>query len=158
MRTKFVELLYNEMLSNENIIFMTADLGYGLWEKIEEKFPERFINCGSSEQLMASMAVGACLEGKIPVIFSITSFLLYRPFEILRTYINHELHPVKLIGGNRDFDYKNLGISHYAHDALKIISTLDNIILKVPANQDELEIDFKNIIYNNKPSFLLLKK
>jgi transketolase len=158
MRNLFKKCLLHEMEKNSNIIFITGDLGYGVWDDIQEKFPERYLNCGSSEQLMVSMAVGACLEGKIPIVFSITSFLLYRPFEVLRTYVNHENHPIKLIGGNRDYEYKFLGISHYAHDSIKILSTLENIVIFKPETAEEMYKYFNEIIYNNKPSFLSLKK
>jgi transketolase len=158
MRKYFVELLYSEMCKNNNIVVLIGDIGYGMWEKIEQTFPDRFVNCGSSEQLMVSMAIGASLEGKIPIVFSITSFLIYRPFEILRTYVNFEKHPIKLIGGNRGKDYINLGFSHYAHDTFNIMSTLQNIKIYEPENNNELNEIFHKIIYNNEPVFMSLKK
>ena len=158
MRKTFIDLLYKNMESNTNIVVLNGDLGYGLFEIIEKAFPDRFINCGSSEQLMVAMAIGASLEGKIPIVFSITSFLIYRPFEILRTYVNHEKHPIKLVGCNRDYDYKNYGISHYAHDVLPFLSKLENIKIYYPNSIDELDYMFTDFLTNNKPSFLSLTR
>ena len=110
-RREFVNLLINEMNKNEKIFLLTGDLGFGLFDDIRKKFPNRFINVGSCEQLMIGLAVGLSYEGWIPLCYSITPFLLYRPFEFIRNYLNHELANVKLVGGGRDKDYKNLGFS-----------------------------------------------
>ena len=158
MRKHFSELLYAEMAVDENIIVMTGDLGYGLWDKIRLDYPDRFYNVGSAEQLMTGMAVGAAMEGKIPVVYSITSFLLYRPFEFIRNYIDHEKVPVKLVGGGRDRDYGYLGFSHWAHDDKKIMASFENIDTYHPNNRDELEKSFNIFIRSYQPSYMNLKR
>jgi len=149
-----VNLLINEMNKNEKIFLLTGDLGFGLFDDIKKKFPNRFINVGSCEQLMIGLAVGLSYEGWIPLCYSITPFLLYRPFEFIRNYLNHELANVKLVGGGRDKDYKNLGFSHWAEDDVKIISSLENIKIYKPKKMSS-EI-FNDFIYNNKPSYINL--
>jgi len=153
-RREFVNLLINEMNKNEKIFLLTGDLGFGLFDDIKKKFPNRFINVGSCEQLMIGLAVGLSYEGWIPLCYSITPFLLYRPFEFIRNYLNHELANVKLVGGGRDKDYKNLGFSHWAEDDVKIISSLENIEIYKPKKMSS-EI-FNDFIYNNKPSYINL--
>jgi len=124
MRKDFSKILLQEMHKNKNIYFITADLGYGLWDEVRNSFPDRSFNVMSSEQLMVGTAVGIALEKKIPVCYSITPFLLYRPFEFIRNYLDHEKIPVKLIGGGRNKDYGYLGFSHWAEDDEKIMKTL----------------------------------
>tara|TARA_B100001113_G_scaffold240390_1_gene197689 strand:+ start:3336 stop:3791 length:456 start_codon:yes stop_codon:yes gene_type:complete len=149
-----VNLLINEMNKNEKIFLLTGDLGFGLFDDIRKDFPNRFINVGSCEQLMIGLAVGLSYEGWIPLCYSITPFLLYRPFEFIRNYLNHELANVKLVGGGRDKDYKNLGFSHWAEDDVKIMSSLENIKIYKPEKMSS-EI-FNDFIYNNKPSYINL--
>ena len=153
-RREFVSLLINEMNKNEKIFLLTGDLGFGLFDDIRKDFPNRFINVGSCEQLMIGLAVGLSYEGWIPLCYSITPFLLYRPFEFIRNYLNHELANVKLVGGGRNKDYKTLGFSHWAEDDVKIISSLDNIKIYKPEKMSP-EI-FNEFIYNNKPSYINL--
>ncbi|MDO8657799.1 MAG: hypothetical protein Q7K55_03600, partial [Candidatus Levybacteria bacterium] len=105
MRGWFAYDLYNHMAKNENIWIITGDLGYKLFDYIRRDFPERFINTGAAEQAMIGIAIGLALDGKIPFVYSITTFLLYRPFETIRNYINYEKIPVKLIGSGRNKDY-----------------------------------------------------
>ena len=128
MRKQFSHRLHEEMSANKDIFVLTGDLGYGLWDRIRIDYPNRFHNVGSSEQLMIGMAAGLAMDGKIPVVYSITPFLLYRPFEFIRNYVNHETLPVKLIGGGRARDYGYLGFSHWAEEDLEIMKNLKNII------------------------------
>ena len=156
MRKQFAEFLHEEMSYNPSIVILTGDLGYGLWDRIKIDYPDRFYNVMSSEQLMIGTAVGLAMEGFIPLVYSITPFVLYRPFELLRNYLDHEDIPVKLIGGGRDKDYGYLGFSHWAEEDKKVLSTLENIQLYKP--KEGSNKIYKEFLYNEKPSYLNLKR
>lgn len=156
MRKEFATFLHKEMSYNDNIVLLTGDLGYGLWDRIKIDYPDRFYNVMSSEQLMVGAAVGLAMENLIPIVYSITPFVLYRPFELLRNYLDHENIPVKLVGGGRDKDYGYLGFSHWAEEDIKILSTLPDIKLYKP-EKSSLSI-YQDFLYNHKPSYLNLKR
>ena len=158
MRKDFAKLLLNEMKSNLDIYLITGDLGYGLWDEIRDTFPDRFFNVGSSEMAMMGMAIGLAMEGKIPFVYSITPFAIYRPFEMIRNYLNHENIPVKILGGGRDDEYGYLGFSHWASEDLTALSIFENLKLFKPHTQDELENAFNFAINNNSPVYINLKK
>jgi transketolase len=157
-RRCFADELYKYMSSNDKIMVLTADLGYKMWDKIRSDFPERFINVGASEQLMISMSVGLALEGKIPIAFSITSFLLYRPFEIIRNYVNREKIQVKMIASGRNKDYMHDGFSHWAEDDKEILKVLNNIKAYWPDNVEEIPILLKEMISDNNPWYINLRR
>ena len=156
MRKDFASFLHGEMSYNENIVLITGDLGYGLWDKIKIDYPDRFHNVMSSEQLMLGAAVGLAMENIIPIVYSITPFAIYRPFELLRNYLHHENIPVKIVGGGRDKDYGYLGFSHWAEEDIKILSTLENIKLYKP--KKITKSIYQDFLYNCKPSYLNLKR
>jgi transketolase len=156
MRKEFASFLHGEMSYNEKIVLLTGDLGYGLWDQIKIDYPDRFYNVMSSEQLMIGTAVGLAMEGFIPIVYSITSFVIYRPFELLRNYLDHENIPVKLVGGGRDKDYGYLGFSHWAEEDIKVLSTLKNIKLFKPKKLKNKMC--KDFLYNCKPSYLNLSR
>ena len=156
MRKEFASLLHLEMSLNENIILLTGDLGYGLWDKIKIDYPDRFFNTLSSEQLMMGLASGLAMDGKIPIVYSITPFAIYRPFEFIRNYLHHERIPVKIVGGGRDKDYGYLGFSHWAEEDIDVLSVLNNIKLYKP--KEFSTSIFKEFLYNNHPSYLNLSK
>jgi transketolase len=156
MRKEFASLLHSAMSENENIILLTGDLGYGLWDRIKIDYPDRFYNTLSAEQLMLGTAIGMAMDGKIPVVYSITSFAIYRPFELIRNYLNHENIPVKIVGGGRDKEYGYLGFSHWAEEDIDILSNFKNLNLFKP-KEFNLKL-FNTFMFNNKPSYLNLSK
>ncbi len=63
MRKIFSALLHKEMARNDKIVLLTADLGYGQWDRIRIDYNDRFYNVGSSEQLLLGAASGIAMEG-----------------------------------------------------------------------------------------------
>ena len=137
-RGYFAYSLFNEMKKNKNIYLICIDLGYKVFDAHFEAYPKRTFNTGAAEQSAMDIAIGLALDGKIPFVYSITPFLLYRPFEALRTYIDHEKIPVKLIASGRDEDYKHDGFSHYAGDDKKFLDQLPNIKAFWPLTKEEI--------------------
>jgi transketolase len=158
MRKEFVELLRQEMAQEEKIRVITADLGFGVLDPIRSEFASRFYNVGAAEQLMIGVAVGMANEGLIPICYSMSSFLLYRPFEFLRNYVNHEQIPIKLVGSGRDRDYSHDGVSHWAHDDEQVLSSLPNIQIYKPESLTELEQRVKPFLYSNVPAYFNLTR
>jgi len=158
MRKLFSQLLHKEMSRDERIVLITGDLGYGLWDRIRIDYPDRFYNVGSAEQLMVGTACGFAMEGMKPLCYSITPFLLYRPFELIRNYLDHEEIPVKLIGGGRDDDYGYLGFSHWAKDDKKIMKSFKNITTIHPKDEDDLKSNFSWYMAHDPPTYINLSK
>lgn len=159
MRKRFAEYILQEMEINEKIIIITADIGYGILDEIRKRFPDRVINVGSCENLMIGMAIGYAYESYIPICYTITPFLLYRPFEMLRNYVNHENIPLKLIGTGRDKDYAHDGMTHWAHDDLTVLhGVFQNIKTYKPTSCEFTQDLLREILYNKVPSYLNLSR
>ena len=158
MRQEFFKLLYEKMKENDRIVAITADLGYIGFDRIRDDFPDRFFNVGVAEQLAVDMAIGMALEGKMPFVYSITPFLLYRPFESIRTYINYENIPVKLIGSGRNNDYEHDGFSHYAGDDKDFMKQFGNIRSIWPHNKLCMENAVIEAILHESPFYINLKR
>jgi transketolase len=158
MRRPFVDELSRLMKLDDSIYVLLGDLGYGLFDNLREEFPDRCINFGASEQLMLGAATGLALENKIPVCYSITPFLVYRPFEFIRNYLHEENIPVKLVGSGRDKDYLGAGYTHHSSEIGSILDQLPNIKQFFPSDESELLKLIKEFVYSNRPSFLSLRK
>lgn len=158
MRKECAALLLGSMKVDNKIQVVTADLGFGILDSIKTTFPDRFYNVGAAEQLMIGAAVGMAEQGLIPVCYSMSSFLLYRPFEFLRNYVNAENVPVKLIGSGRDKDYSHDGLSHWAHDDEQLLAVLPNIKIYKPQDIQELESVWTEFITSDQPAYLNLTR
>ena len=158
MRKTFFKELHSNMINNDKIWALTGDLGYMGFDNVIKDASDRFINCQAAEFSMMGAACGLALEGKIPVVYSIGTFLIYRPFEIIRTYINHENIPVKLISSGRGKDYSHDGISHWMEDLKIHLDAFSNIKQYWPSDKEEIPDMMKDILNNNSPCFLSLKR
>lgn len=153
MRNKFANDLYFIMSSDKDVVLITADLGFGLFDSIRTDMPNQFFNVGAAEQVMMDMAVGLALEKKIPVVYSITPFLIFRAMETIRNYIDHENVSVVMVGSGRGQDYRTEGFSHHANDH-KILRQFQNIKFVAPDG----DFDLRSIVYMQKPVYLNLKR
>jgi transketolase len=144
------------MLNDSRIFCVTADLGFRYWNQIASNFPSRLCTVGAAEQLAVGVGVGLALEGKIPLVYSITPFILYRPAEWLRNYLNHENIPVKLVGSGYMDDYKHDGYTHFCD--IDLLECFPNIEAFVPNDAATLEYCLQEFLYNDKPSLLVLRR
>ncbi|MDO8621165.1 MAG: hypothetical protein Q7R31_02700 [Candidatus Levybacteria bacterium] len=158
MRGWFAYELYKNMVKNPKIWLVVGDLGYKVFDRIRQDFPKRFINCGAAEQAMMGIAVGLALEGKIPIVYSMSSFLLYRPFETIRNYIDYEQIPVKLVGSGRNKDYLDHALCHWAEEDKQIMKIFKNIQAEWPKTLQEIPEVVKKMIKSKDPWYINLRR
>lgn len=158
VRKAFIPMLFEEMGKNDDIVVVVGDLGYKQFDQFRIVYEDRFINVGAAEQLLLATGIGLAMDGKIPILYSMTPFLLYRPFEFIRNYVDHEGIPVKLCAAGRDADYDWLGWSHYAGDDKKHLSGFSKINKYWPEDASEMAVLFHEILYNNLPCYVNLSR
>jgi transketolase len=158
MRKRFGELIASAMAQDDRIWLLSGDLGFGVLNQARTQFPQRFCNVGAAEQLMLGTAVGLAHSGRIPVCYSITPFVIFRPYEYLRNYLDHEMCPVKLVGAGRGQDYGHLGFSHWADDANRALDVFRNIDQFMPETEQDLDMVWTNWLYSDLPAYLNLRR
>lgn len=158
MRGYFAYELYQQMKVNDKIYLLVGDLGYKVFDAHFKDFPDRCINTGASEQAMIDMAIGLAYDGKIPFCYSITTFLLRRPYEAIKLYVDNEKIPIRLVGSGRDQDYHIDGPSHDSSDAKALLATLPNIRQLWPEKKEEIADMVTTMVNANEPYFISLRK
>ena len=155
----FADVLYDEMEKNKDIFLLTGDVGYGVLDDIKRDFPGQYMNVGAAEQAMLDIGVGLAMSGKTVICYSITSFLLFRGFETIRNYINHEKIPVILVGRGRDKDYLDAGFSHWSEEDRELMTKFfPNIHCYHPNSPQEAALAIKSAIEHREPSYISLSK
>jgi len=161
MRRRFFKLIHELMAKDKDIYFLTGNLGYVGIDPIKKDYPERYIDCGAAECGMVGAAVGLSLSGKKVFCYSITPFLLWRPAEWIRNYLDYESIPVCLCGSGREDDYKTEGFTHYAGDDYGLMS-LTHGVFDInscwPETEEEMEQVVKMFIKKPVPTYLNLKR
>jgi len=144
--------------SDKDIVLLTADLGYGVFEEFESKFPGQFFNVGVAEQNMTGIAAGLALEGKKVITYSIGNFPTLRCLEQIRNDVcYHELN-VTIIAAGGGFSYGQLGMSHHATEDISIMRSLPNTTVVVPSTPWEAAEAIDVLIKNQGVGYLRLDK
>jgi transketolase len=154
MRPTFVSFLMAIAEKDPSIVFITGDLGFE-FTPLKEKYPARYFNMGVCEQSMLSVAAGLALQGFKPIVYSITPFLLERPFEQLKIDINSQKAKVMLVGFA---DYPTLGPTHAELDWKTIGPLLKNTACFFPETKEDAERMFMEAYAYEGPSIISLKK
>jgi len=155
MRRIFGKLMVELAERDKDVLLLVGDIGYRIFDEYRSKFPKRFINMGLCEQSMISVASGMALEGLKPYVYTITPFLIERPFEQIKLDINQQNVNVKLVGYA---DYPKQGPTHSEIDARGLMSLLDNVKSFFPKSSEDTINFFWEAYKNNGPAFISLKE
>ena len=154
MRRKFGKIISDLAAKDKKIILIVGDIGFGVFDEFRKKHPKRFFNLGICEQSIIGFASGAALSGLKPWVYTITPFLIERPFEQIKLDINQQKANVNLVGFA---DYPTLGPTHSELDARKLMSLCKNIVSYYPKDSEET-VKYVLKSYKNKgPNFISLK-
>ena len=117
-------------------------------------YPDKFFNLGICEQSIISVSAGMALEGLKPWVYTITPFLIERPFEQVKLDIDQQNVNVKLVGFA---DYSTLGPTHRELDGEKLMQLFTNIVSFFPKDGEETESVVYEAYEKNGPVFISLK-
>lgn len=134
-RNGFGEGLVEAGKRNKNIIGICADLTESTrMQAFAEAFPDRFMEIGVQEQLLAAMAAGLALEGKIPFIASYAMFCPGRAWEQVRTNLCLNDVNVKIAGAHAGVSVGPDGATHQAIEDISIMRCIPRITVVVPCD------------------------
>ena len=134
MRDAFVRALEELAEENSNLFFITADLGFGVFDNFEEKFPKQYLNIGVAEQNMIGVATGLALEGRDVFVYSIANFSTFRCLEQIRNDAAYHNVNITIVSSGGGFTYGSLGMSHHATEDIGIMRAIPNITVVAPTS------------------------
>ncbi|MEO2172691.1 MAG: transketolase C-terminal domain-containing protein [bacterium] len=139
MRKTSLECVYQLAKTDERVIFIGSDLGVGVLDDMRKQFPDRWFMEGISEQHIIGMAAGLALEGFIPYVNTIATFLTRRCYEQLVIDVGLHRLPLRLIGNGGGAVYAPLGPTHQAIEDLAIMRAIPNMTVVAPCDSLEME-------------------
>lgn len=135
MRNTFSEALYQAATENPDVYIVVADISpAGSMAKFSKQYPERFINVGVAEQSMIGICAGLALKGCQPFAYTIATFSLYRPFEMVRDDLCYQNLPVTVVGMGAGVIYSTLGGTHHTQEDIAIAGALPNMQIVAPCD------------------------
>jgi len=158
MRKTALECVHKLAKQDGRVIFVGSDLGPGVLEKMKVEFPERFFMEGVSEQYIVGMAAGLAMEGFIPYVNTIATFLTRRCYEQVAVDLCiHDL-PVRLIANGGGGVYAPLGPTHLAIEDIAIMRALPNMAVVAPCDADEMNRLMMSTLEWPHPIYIRLAK
>jgi transketolase len=138
MRNTFSEALYEAATNNPDIYIVVSDISpAGSMAKFSTQYPNRFINVGVAEQSMIGICAGLALKGCQPFAYTIATFSLYRPFEMVRDDLCYQNLAVTVVGMGAGVIYSTLGGTHHTQEDIAIAGAIPNMQIVVPCDPSE---------------------
>lgn len=158
MRKTCLDMVYQLAKKDDRIFFIGSDLGIGTLQQFKEEMPDRFFMEGVSEANIIGIAAGLALEGNIPYVNTIATFLTRRCFEqIVLDLCLHNVN-VRLIGNGGGLVYAPLGPTHLAIEDVAILRALPNMTIVAPADADEMRRLMPLTVEHKGPIYIRLAK
>lgn len=154
MRRQFGKTIVQLAEKDKDIVLLTGDVEQEM-DMFKMLYPDRFFNLGLTEQSMISISAGMAIEGLRPIVYSITPFLIERPFEQIKIDIDEQRLPVMLIGNS---DYPTHGATHRPLNAEGLVALFKNIHGYFPRNSQETEKAMLDSYLMGEPAIICLKK
>jgi transketolase len=153
MRATCLNMVYELAKRDERPLFIGSDLSPGLLDEMRQKMPDRWYMEGITEANVIGMAAGLAMEGYMPFVNTIATFITRRCYEQVAVDLClHEL-PVRLIGNGGGLVYAPLGPTHLAIEDIAIMRALPNMTVTAVCDAKEMvrlmncTLDWPNPIY-----------
>ena len=153
MRQTCLNMVYDLAKRDKRVLFIGSDLSPGLLGDMKKEMPERWYMEGITEANVIGMAAGFAMEGYIPYVNTIATFITRRCYEQVAVDLClHDL-PVRLIGNGGGLVYAPLGPTHLAIEDIAIMRALPNMTVTAVCDAKEMvrlmncTLDWPNPIY-----------
>jgi len=158
MRKTSLEYVYKLAQQDERVVFVGSDLGPGVLGDMKKDLSERFFMEGVSEQHIVGMAAGLAMEGFIPYVNTIATFLTRRCYEQVALDVCLQNLPVRLIANGGGLVYAPLGPTHLAVEDVAIMRALPNMTIVAPCDADEMSRFMPKTLDWLQPIYIRLAK
>jgi len=158
-RKVFGETLLELGKENEKVLALSCDsaAGSGMSPFITA-FPDRYVECGISEQTGIDVAVGLALVGYKPVISAIAPFITYRCYEQIRNDVGYAKANVVIAGSSSGLQQATLGSSHQAVEDIAVLRAVPNLVILNPGDPYEVDMALRQAVAYNGPVYIRMPR
>ncbi|MCF7944872.1 MAG: transketolase [Spirochaetia bacterium] len=123
----------------DDVVFVSTDsLKVVKGEAFKERWPDRVIELGISEQNGVGVCSGLAASGLTPYISTYAGFLTMRACEQMRTFVAYPKLKVRFVGANGGLHGGNReGVSHQFIEDVGILRTIPGFTILCPADGDQ---------------------
>ena len=158
MRAVFSDTLVELAKADPQLLLLTGDHGYALFDAFRKECPNQYINAGIAEQNMVGMAAGLARSGFRPIVYGLAAFIPVRVLEQIKLDVAHDNLPVIFIGDGAGFVYSHLGTSHQCTEDIACTRVIPNLSVYSPADAHELSACMAAAYQSHSPVYIRIGK
>ena len=138
MRKRSLDMVHALAKRDERVVFIGSDLSPNLLGEMKKEFPQRYYMEGIAEANIIGMAAGMAMDGFVPYVNTIATFITRRCYEQVAVDLClHDL-PVRLIGNGGGYVYAPLGPTHEAIEDIAIMRALPRMTVTAVCDAEEM--------------------
>ena len=138
MRKRSLDMVHALAKRDERVVFIGSDLSPNLLGEMKKEFPSRYYMEGIAEANIIGMAAGMAMDGFVPYVNTIATFITRRCYEQVAVDLClHDL-PVRLIGNGGGYVYAPLGPTHEAIEDIAIMRALPRMTVTAVCDAEEM--------------------
>ncbi len=158
MRETCIKMVHELAKLDERVVFIGSDLSPGLLKDMKAQYPDRYYMEGVYEQNIIGMAAGLAMDGYIPYVNTIATFLTRRCYDQIAVDICMHKLPIRLISNGGGVVYAPLGPTHLAIEDISIMRALPNMTVVSVCDANEMVRFMKETIDWPHPIYIRLGK
>jgi transketolase len=138
MRETFVATATALLEEDPRTAIVLADITAADFGPAMRRHPDRVLNVGIREQLMAGVAGGLALTGLRPYVHSYASFAVDRAYEQIKLDLGHQDAGAVVVTVGASYDASAEGYTHHSPGDVALLDTLEGWTVHVPGHPDEV--------------------
>ena len=142
--------------ADDRLVLVFGDVGTYGFRNAQAQFPDRVYNVGILEQSMVSMAAGLSMQGFIPVVHTIATFLVERSLEQIKDDFGYQGLGGNFVSIGASYDLTSWGCTHQCPGDVGMLKNVPEIEIVVPGSAAEFDSLFKQSYANGHPTYFRL--
>jgi transketolase len=144
-----------ELLDRDaRVAVVLAEISTGQFGRALHAHPDRAVNVGIMEQTMVGVAAGFAMEGFLPIVHTITPFLVERPLEQIKLDFGYQGLQGTFVSVGGSYDYTGEGFTHHSPGDVQVMLTVPAMEVVAPGSPDELDRLLRATYDDGRPTYL----
>lgn len=153
VRQEFADTMIEVGTKDPRLVVMVGDVSHGILQKYAQSCPGRYFNIGICEPTIVNLAAGIYRSGLIPVVHTISPFIMERAYEQIKLDFGYQKYGINLITVGGAFDYSQLGCSHHCYSDFSLIGHFKRSNIFCTASPIEFNQLFKSSYDNGEINY-----
>ncbi len=143
MRKIFPKTVLEIMDKDDRVVVLLGDIGVFAFQSVFEKYPTRIYNIGILEQSMVSIAAGLAIASFVPIVHTISPFLVARAYEQIRDDFGFQNLIGTFVGVDVYTTSPNLGLTHSCPEDTILMNCVPNMNTFIPETAEDFDLKLK---------------